>query len=130
MAERLTAMPFFADAGFYKRAQIAAHDLHLAGVARYPDVERLTIFADNLVPHVLRHFGVLVYDDALARLVDGGHELPQGGEPETEIRACAVHAAEALARAHGVPPATLDNRLWNLGAGLPGRPHVTRTVYY
>ena len=128
LAERLTAMPFFADVGFYKRAQIAAHDLHLAGVARYPDVDRLTIFADNLVPHVLRHFGVLVYDDELAAQVDAGRELPQGGEHETEIRACAVHACEALARAHGVPAATLDNRLWNLGA--PGRPHVTRTVYY
>jgi Potential Queuosine, Q, salvage protein family len=77
---------------------------------------------------VLRHFGVLVYEDELARQVDAGEELPQGGEHETEIRACAVHACEALARAHGVPPATLDNRLWNLGA--PGRPHVTRTVYY
>jgi hypothetical protein len=127
-AQRLTAMPFFADTGFYKRAQIAAHDLHLAGVARYADVARLTIFADNLVPHVLRHHGVLVYDDELAAKVDAGEELAQGGEHETEIRACAVHACEALARAHGVAPATLDNRLWNLGA--PGRPHVTRTVYY
>jgi hypothetical protein len=130
LAERLTAMPFFADAGFYKRAQIAAHDLHLAGVARYPDIARLTIFADNLVPHVLRHFGVLGYDDALAARVDAGDELAQGGEHETEIRACAVHACEALARAHGVPPAMLDNRLWNLGRRLPGRPHLTRTVYY
>lgn len=130
MAERLTAMPFFADTGFYKRAQIAAHDLHLAGVARYDDIARLTIFADNLVPHVLRHFGVLVYDDELAALLDAGTELPQGGEHETEIRACAVYACEALARAHGVPPATLDNRLWNLGATLPPGAHVTRTVYY
>ena len=78
-ARRLTAMPFFADAGFYKRAQIAAHDLFLAGVADYPDIDRLTIFADNLVPHVLRHFGVLAYDDALAARVDAGEELPQGG---------------------------------------------------
>jgi hypothetical protein len=130
MAERLTAMPFFADTGFYKRAQIAAHDLHLAGVAHYPDIARLTIFADNLVPHVLRHFGVLVYDDELAALVDAGAELPQGGAHETELRACAVHACEALARAHGIRPATLDNRLWNLGRELPGRPHRTRTVYY
>ena len=137
MAERLTAMPFFADTGFYKRAQIAAHDLHLAGVARYADIARLTIFADNLVPHVLRHFGVLVYDDELAQLVDAGTELPRGGEHEVEIRACAVHACEALARAHGVPPATLDNRLWNVGqtrldpAPHPQhRAHITRTVYY
>ena len=33
LAERLAAgMPFFDDRGFYKRAQIAANDLHLAGV--------------------------------------------------------------------------------------------------
>jgi hypothetical protein len=129
-AHRLTAMPFFADTGFYKRAQIAAHDLSLAGVAAYPDIDRLTIFADNLVPHVLRHFGVLVYADELAARVDAGEELPQGGEYETEIRACAVHACEGLARRFGVAPATLDNWLWNRGADIPGRPHVTRTVYY
>jgi hypothetical protein len=132
-AQRLTAMPFFADAGFYKRAQIAAHDLFLAGVAAYPDIGRLTIFADNLVPHVLRHFGVLVYDDELAARVDAGEELLQGGAAETEIRGCAVHACEDLARRFGVPPATLDNWLWNRGgetSGRRGRPHITRTVYY
>jgi hypothetical protein len=135
-AERLTAMPFFADVGFYKRAQIAAHDLFLARVADYPDIGRLTIFADNLVPHVLRHFGVLVYDDELAARVDAGEELAQGSREEAEIRACAVHACEGLAAGFGVPPATLDNWLWNRGAGLDPthhpnyRPHVTRTVYY
>ena len=34
-------------------------DLALAGVARFSDLDRLTIFADNLVPHVLRCDGVL-----------------------------------------------------------------------
>ena len=63
-------MPFFADHGFYKRAQIAANDLQLAQVVDFPDVDRLTIFADNLVPHVLRLDGVLIYDDALAHAVD------------------------------------------------------------
>jgi Potential Queuosine, Q, salvage protein family len=130
LAQRLTAMPFFADAGFYKRAQIAAYDLFLAGAAAYPDVDRLTIFADNLVPHVLRHFGVLIYDDELAARVDAGEELPQGSTAETEIRGCAVHACEGLARRFGVPPATLDNWLWNRGSDIPGRAHVTRTVYY
>ena len=52
-------MPFFDDRGFYKRAQIAANDLHLAGVVDFADIDRLTIFADNLVPHVLRLDGVL-----------------------------------------------------------------------
>jgi hypothetical protein len=133
LAQRLTEMPFFADRGFYKRAQIAAHDLHLAGVVRYPDIGRLTIFADNLVPHVLRLDGVLHYSAELAERVDAGIELEAGGEFEREVRACAVHACEGLARRAGVLPATLDNRLWNRGQRPPysDRPaHVTRTVYY
>ena len=133
LAQQLTAMPYFADRGFYKRAQIAANDLHLAGVAEFPDVHRLTIFADNLVPHVLRLDGVLHYSDELATRVDAGIELAAGSPLEQEIRACAVHACEALARRAGVPPATLDNWLWNRGQTprySERRPHVTRTVYY
>ena len=43
----------------YKRAQIAAADLALAGLTDGRDLHRLTLFADNLVPHVLRLDGVL-----------------------------------------------------------------------
>ena len=60
-------MPFFDERGFWKRAQITANDLALAGVAEFPDLDRLTIFADNLVPHVLRVDGVLRYDDLARR---------------------------------------------------------------
>ena len=132
-AEALTAMPFFADRGFYKRAQIAANDLVLAGVASFADVDRLTIFADNLVPHVLRVDGVLRYSDELAARVDAREPLPAGGVFERELRACAVHACEALAARFGVPPRVLDNWLWNRGVRPPysERPaHITRTVYY
>ena len=71
-AERLAAalaegMPFFRDEGFYKRAQIVANDLALAGVAEFEDLDRLTIFADNLVPHVLRVDGVLRYAPGAGR---------------------------------------------------------------
>jgi hypothetical protein len=128
-----TGMPFFDDRGFYKRAQITANDLVLAGEASFDDVDRLTVFADNLLPHVLRTDGVLVYDAELATIVDAGIELPVGGEMEREIRACAVHACELLARRLEVPPRTLDNWLWNRGLEPPythGRPHLTRTVYY
>lgn len=38
---------------FYKRAQLAAADLHRAGLADLPGIEDLTAFADNLVPHVI-----------------------------------------------------------------------------
>jgi hypothetical protein len=134
LAERLAAgMPFFDDRGFYKRAQIAANDLHLARVVQYEDVDRLTIFADNLVPHVLRFDGVLTYSDELAASIDERRPLLAGGEFERELRGCAVHACEALAARLEVPPRLLDNWLWNRGQHPPysERPaHITRTVYY
>jgi hypothetical protein len=126
-------MPFFADRGFYKRAQIAANDLALAGVAGFADVDRLTVFADNVLPHVLRVDGVLSYAPALAARVDGGRELLAGGAMEREVRACAVHACERIATRLGVAPRTLDNWLWNRGQGPPytERPaHRARTVFY
>jgi hypothetical protein len=125
-------MRFFDDRGFYKRAQIAASDLALAGIADFHDLDRLTIFADNLVPHVLRVDGVLRYQPALAARIDAGVPLPQGPE-EREIRACAVHACERLAERTGTPPRVLDVRLWNRGQAPEYKRvprHRTRSVYY
>jgi putative queuosine salvage protein len=132
LAEALRAMPFFDDTGFWKRAQITANDVQLAGIVEFDDIDRLTIFADNLVPHVLRVDGVLRYDDELAGRIDAGELLPPGAE-EREIRGCAVHACELIARELGVPPRILDVWLWNRGQSerYKSRPrHRTRTVYY
>jgi hypothetical protein len=111
------AMPFFEDPGFYKRAQIAANDLVLAGVAEFEDIDELTVFADNILPHALRLDGILVYDAALAAQIDAGQRIAAGSRAEQEIRACAVHACEQIARRQGVAPRVLDNWLWNLGQG-------------
>ena len=133
LAEQLVAgMPMFDDPGFYKRAQIAPADLALAGVAELADLDRLTIFADNLVPHVLRVDGVLRYSPQLAAQIDAGELLEPGGA-EREIRACAVTACEAIAAELGVPPRVLDNWLWNRGQeprykAIPR--HRTRTTAY
>jgi hypothetical protein len=133
LAEELArGMPFFDDRGFWKRAQIVASDMALAGVAEFYDMRRLTIFADNLVPHVLRMDGVLVYEPGLADRIDRGELLP-AGEEEREIRACAVHACEAIAARLGVPPHVLDVWLWNRGQGPEYKAvprHRTRTVFY
>ena len=101
-------------------------------MADFGDLDRLTIFADNLVPHVLRVDGVLVYDDDLAARIDRGELLPSGDE-EREIRACAVHACEQIAASMDLPPRILDVWLWNRGQeprykALPR--HRTRTVFY
>jgi hypothetical protein len=133
LAEQLAAgMSMFADAGFYKRAQITGSDLALAGVATFHDIDRLTIFADNLVPHVLRVDGVLVYDERLAAHIDAGRLLRPGPQ-EREIRACAVHACALIAQRTGMTERDIDNALWTRG----GRPeykavprHRCRTIYY
>jgi hypothetical protein len=133
LAEQLAeGMPFFADRGFYKRAQIVPSDLALAGVASFGDLDELTIFADNLVPHVLRVDGVLRYSEPLATLIDRG-DLLAPGEREREIRACAVHACELISKRLGVPARVLDGWLWNRGQEprYKARPrHRTRTVFY
>ena len=59
--------PRFDDEPFYKLAQLSAWILHIEGVVRWPDLERLTAFADYIVPAALRALGVLRYSDALAR---------------------------------------------------------------
>jgi hypothetical protein len=133
LAARLAAsMALFADRGFYKRAQIVPANLALAGVARFKDLHRLTIFADNLVPHVLRYDGVLRYAPALAAHIDSGRLLP-AGRAEREIRACAVHACALIAARLGASEHELDTWLWTRGQApeYKARPrHRTRTVFY
>ncbi|MDX6699186.1 MAG: hypothetical protein QOE65_2583 [Solirubrobacteraceae bacterium] len=134
LAEQLAAgMPFFDDRGFFKRAQITPSDLDLAGVARFQDLDRLTIFADNLVPHVLRVDGALRYDPGLAARIDAGERLEAGSREELEIRAAAVHAGERLAARLGVAPRTLDAALWNRGQAPRYKAvprHRARSVFY
>jgi hypothetical protein len=133
LAEDLAGgMALYDDRGFYKRAQIVPSDMALAGVAQFDDLHRLTIFADNLVPHVLRVDGVLRYDPRLAEHIDAGRLLRLGGQ-EREIRACAVRACELIAERLGVDEQTLDHWLWSRGqqARYKAIPrHRCRTVYY
>src|SRR3712207_1745294 len=125
-------MSMWNDRGFYKRAQILPSDLALGGVARFDDLDELTIFADNMVPHVLRCDGVLVYDEELARRIDAEGILTDT-RMEGEIRAAAVHACVKIAQHLGVPERSLDVALWNRGQEprYKARPrHRSRSVFY
>ena len=138
LAGLLTAMPYYRDvsshdgqpAAFYKRAQLAAADLALAltppqkgATPLFHDLDRLTIFADNLVPHVLRVDDVLRYDPDLLARINAAQPIVAGSPEEVEIRACAVHAvellkAELVQRGRSVTANQLDYYLWNRG-GAP-----------
>jgi hypothetical protein len=108
----------------FKRAQIAAADLALAGIAPAEDLAELTLFADNLVPHVLRIDGVLEFDPALVARIDAEELIEHDSPEEVEIRACALHAVELLVAAHGATTATaVDNVLWHRGAAPRYKAH-------
>lgn len=133
LAGALAVLPMWADTGFLKCAQIAASDLALAGVTSFADLDRLTAFADNVLPQVLRRDGVLELSPGLAARIDRGEPLPPGSREERELRACAVHACELLAARLGLTPRELDNVLWTRGqdpAYATPPPHRTRTTFY
>jgi hypothetical protein len=135
-AEKLVAalrvMPFFDDVAiwhgrkvpFMKRAQLTAADLGLAfdneGWGRFDDLDRLTIFADNLVPHVLRVDGVLSYDVDLAARIDRGEAIDVGQH---------LHRA---GHRH-ITSMALDYLLWNRGQAARYKAiprHRARGVFY
>jgi len=126
---------------FLKRAQLAVSDLAHAlpdGLGRFRDLGELTLFADNLVPHVLRLDGVLRFAPELVARIEAEELLAPGSPEEVEIRACAVDAVEQIAarlgaRGPAVAPRDLDEWLWRRGAGAryKARPrHRTRCSYY
>jgi hypothetical protein len=127
---------------FYKRAQITVADLAIAfdgaGPGRFDDLDALTCFADNLVPHVLRCAGVLDYAPALAARIAAEQLLPPGAPEEVEIRAAGVHAVEQLAaalREAGTPRSAhqIDMTLWHRGQHpeIKAHPrHRCRCPYY
>jgi hypothetical protein len=103
---------------FFKRAQIAAADVNRFGVVPLAGEERLTAFADNLVPHVLRVDGILRLDPELVARIDAEQLLEHGSPEEVELRACAVHAIELLSAASParLSPAEIDATLWHRGS--------------
>jgi hypothetical protein len=150
LVQLLRKMPYFDDIAAYngsevlflKRAQISAVDLALAydgvGWGHFEDLDQMTIFADNLVPHVLRIDKILVYENSLLSRIDDEILIPAGSPEEIEIRACAVHAVECIKRqllksGSRITSPALDNFLWNRGQqpDYKARPrHRTRCVFY
>lgn len=150
LMQLLIRMPYFYDielydkieVPFFKRAQLTAADLSLAfagqELGRFNDLKNLTIFADNLVPHVLRVDSILLYEKELESHIDAGKLVLAGSPQEIEIRACALHAVELLKNelirtGHQVTSMGLDFMLWNRGQqpaykSIPR--HRSRTVFY
>ena len=114
------------DIPILKRAQILAADMNLV-LGGFSDIDKLTIFADNMVPHVLRCDGILEYhSDGL---------VASGSEKEVEIRACAIHVVELMKQQVGgaMTAVNLDHMLWHRGYEpelYNQKPHRTLSVWY
>jgi hypothetical protein len=146
----LAQMPFYADVHSYgglevpfmKRAQITASDLNLAFDNRsygfFEDINEVTMFADNGIPQILVHDGLMSYNHGLDGRIQKGDLLRCGSLEEVEIRACSVHTIELMAeelKAQGSPEAhrLIDTHLW-ICRQRPdfkaGPTHRTRCVFY
>ncbi|XP_008787167.1 queuosine salvage protein-like [Phoenix dactylifera] len=125
----------------YKRAQIFAADLWGAfkgqSFGNFYDIGSITIFADYIVPAVLRQLGVLKYSSALSSSIDSNDEIGAGSEEEVEIRACSIHAVEKMRELieskfrKQVLSVEMDLWLWSYGVQKPSlRHHRTLSIYY
>jgi hypothetical protein len=148
---KLTEMPFFRDVATYgtitvsflKRAQILLHDMKIAEpknkLLDFDDFDELTIFADNLIPFVLREDGALTYHPWLGNRIDSGEVIGSNSLEEIEIRACAITACELIKDViteewKHVSAREIDYLLWHRAQELKSvsrhRRHITRCVYY
>jgi hypothetical protein len=126
------------DVAFYKRAQITAADLYLGykqmGIDVFDDTDRLTMFADNAVPHVLRVDGLLSYTDSLAQKIAAEQDIKSGSEEEIELRACAAHVVELIAAHKGLRAMDIDHILWHKSVEAErynqSPPHRTLSRFY
>ncbi|GAB4846906.1 hypothetical protein Ancab_025915 [Ancistrocladus abbreviatus] len=126
---------------FYKRAQIFAADLWGAfkgqGHGEFNDIGSITIFADYIVPAVLRSLGVLRYSSSLCKTIESNCETSAGSEEEVELRACSIYAVEKMRdlirvkSGKQVFSVELDLWLWAFGVQCPSlRHHKTLSIYY
>jgi len=127
----------------FKRAQITAADISLAfqnqGLGFFNDLDKLTIFADNMIPHVLRCNHVFQYEQKLGEKIDNQELIQADSTEEIELRACSIHAIELIkqtlnAKGHNLRSIDIDYLLWNEGLQASyyqnHKLHLTKTTFY
>jgi putative queuosine salvage protein len=125
---------------FWKLAQLSVWILEatLPGGAGFGDLDRLTAFADYIVPAALRVLGITRYSDELETAIRAGRPIETGSPWEVEIRAHTIFACEELTRCVNElrPPELqvivpqVDARLWVPFHRTHYPHHLTRTIYY
>lgn len=125
---------------FNKLAHLATAMMSSRASTPFTRLDEFPVYADYMLPRVLRHLGVLRYEPELAAAVDQRRLIEPGSQWELAIRWATVNAAHSLREAlneKGNPVTTpqLDYHLWwssVLGpeADTMGEHHRTLTLAY
>ncbi len=127
---------------FYKLAQLGIwmlySSLYASGGFRLEDPEKMTAFADYIVPVVLRVMGITSYSPALENAINTFQMIPRDSAEEIEIRGHCLYATALLREEVNKlrPPdrqviiPQIDARLWTHYHTTHWPHHLTRTIMY
>jgi hypothetical protein len=127
---------------FYKLPQLGIwmlySTLHKSGKFRLDDPDKMTAFADYIVPVALRLLGITSYSKELEAAINTHQLIPRDSRQEIEIRAHCLYATALLTeeinkvRAPGeqVIIPQIDARLWTHYHTTSWPHHLTQTIMY
>jgi hypothetical protein len=151
LLERLTSeFPRFNDVSDYngsqvqifKLAQLGIWGMHLALSPRkawaLEDADKLTAFADYIVPVGMRVTKIFEYAPELEKQINSLVEVPRNSQAEIELRANSIYAIARLTeeinkRRPGMEPLLqpqVDFRFWKTYHATHWPHHLTKTVMY
>jgi hypothetical protein len=151
LIDRLTAeFPRFNDVSvldgheikFYKLAQLGIwmlySTLHSSGKFRLDHPQKMTAFADYIVPVALRLLGITSYSKELEHAINTYQLIPRDSRQEIEIRAHCIYSTALLREEINKlrSPDTqviipqVDARLWTHFHTTTWPHHLTRTIMY
>ncbi len=127
---------------FYKLTQLGFWQiysgLHETGAFKLEDPQKMTAFADYIVPVALRLMGMTSYSPALEKAINSHQLIPRDSRQEIEIRAHCLYATALLTDEinklrppdeHIIIP-QIDARLWTHYHTTSWPHHLTETIMY
>ncbi len=127
---------------FYKLAQLGIwmlySTLHSSGKFRLDDPQKMTAFADYIVPVALRLLGITSYSKELEHAINTYQLIPRDSRWEIEIRAHCIYSTALLREEVNKlrPPDAqviipqIDARLWTHYHTTTWPHHLTKTIMY
>jgi len=113
----------------FKKAQLFVYSLYKAFHKKYPlfdikGVEKLTIFADNVIPTVLIDLGVLIPSSDILSAIKNKENMSKTNT-DVKLRAASIVACEKITKIlkeqnvtcmdNEILETDIDNYIWNLG---------------